>query len=271
MKPFRKKKLYRLDEIHAMSQAFGRPMKGMAYAKFALIPFLCFGGFSYLFFHYWWVALICGFIGSLYGWFFLLQKQVKNDYEKDALYERNRFLNNMTQMLTNENMTLIKAFSISSDYAEGELKKKLIDLQNILIDGSDKEVIESFRKLRDFYKSDVQFDQYLEQLAIMFVEGRTPIKSLKDTKDHHNQILIKQDKFIQLKKARKRDFNTMIFYSVGFIAALMFSFTLQKFIDIYAHTPFGMITSSLYLLIIFGIYHSFNKRFFDDSITEVKI
>ncbi|MES9677433.1 hypothetical protein, partial [Bacillus safensis] len=267
MKPFRKKKLYRLDEIHAMSQAFGRPMKGKAYVKFALIPFLCFGGFSYLLFHYWWVALICGIIGGLYGWFFLLQKQVKNDYEKAALDERNRFLNNITQMLTNDNMTLIKAFSISSSYAEGELRKKLIDLQTVLVDGSETEIIEAFRELRDFYKSDVQFDQYLEQLAIMFVEGRTPIKSLKDTKDHHNQILIKQDKFIQLKKARRRDFNTMLLYSVGFIGALILSFTLEKFITIYAHSIVGMITSSLYLLIIFGFYHSFNKKYYDDSIT----
>ncbi|WP_411053186.1 hypothetical protein, partial [Tritonibacter sp. SIMBA_163] len=69
-------------------------------------------------------------------------------------------------MLTNENMTLIEAFFISSGYAEGELKQKLIDLQTVLVDGSETEIIEAFRELRDFYKSDVQFDQYLEQLAI---------------------------------------------------------------------------------------------------------
>ncbi|MBK4211057.1 hypothetical protein EGI07_02385 [Bacillus pumilus] len=271
MKLMRKRKLYRLNEIHAMAQAFGQPLKKKAYVKFALIPFLCFGGFSYLLFHYWWMALIGGLIGSLYGWFFLMQKQVKNDYEKAALEERNRFLNNITQMLTNENMTLLEAFSTCTGYAEGELKKKLIDLRAVLVDGTEKEVIEAFRVLRDFYKSDVQFDQFLEQLGIMFVEGHTSIDSLRDSKNFHNQILVKQEKFIQMKKARRRDFNTMIFYSVAFIGALMFSFTIPKFINIYAHTMVGMITSSLYLLIIFGLYHSFNKKFFDDSITEVKI
>ncbi|MFB8733953.1 hypothetical protein ACEQPO_08415 [Bacillus sp. SL00103] len=63
-----------------------------------------------------------GVIGSLYGWFFLMEDNSKNDYERATLEERHRFLNNMTQMLTNENMTLLETFSTCSGY-EGELKE----------------------------------------------------------------------------------------------------------------------------------------------------
>ncbi|MFB8733954.1 hypothetical protein ACEQPO_08420 [Bacillus sp. SL00103] len=98
-----------------------------------------------------------------------------------------------------------------------------------MVDGTEKEVIEAFRVLRDFYKSDVQFDQFMEQLAIDGVNRRhTSIDSLRDTKNFHNQILVKQENLFKMKKARRRDFNTMIFYSVAFIGALMFSFTIPK-------------------------------------------
>ncbi|MGG0001074.1 hypothetical protein NSQ10_03310 [Bacillus sp. FSL R5-0432] len=268
---FRKKKLYSLEEIRAMSKAFGQPLQKREYAKFILTPFICFAGFAYLLFHYWWMALICGLIGGSYGWFYQLRRKVKNDYEKEAFQERNNFLNNMTQLLTNDDMPLVEAFSTCTKYAEGELKRKLIDLEIALVDSDEKEVVEAFKSLRRAYKNDVQFDQYIEQLGIMFVEGRTSILTLKDTKDYHNKVLLKQQRFIEDKQQHKKDFRTMILYSIGFIVGIMLSFTLKKYVDIYAHALVGMIANTVYLSIIFYVYHQFNQRYFDDAVTEVRI
>lgn len=267
----KKKRIMSIDEINAYQIAYGKPIQRKELLTSILKPFMVCFFLTFLLFWIWWVALIGGLIGMLYGYAVLIPQSVKRVYEEKAFRERNNFINYMTQILTNNDRTIVQAIQKVRKRASGEFQEDLSRLEAVLMDANESETVAAFKELEKKYKKDVVFTLYLEQLTTALINGRTNVDSIKNIKHYHNQIKEKQAEFLNAKQGKANDFKFMAKVSFFFIVAIIWSFGLKTFIEVYAHYPIGWASSILFLIILGTIYHSFVKRMGDDSIMEVKV
>ncbi|QEZ70791.1 hypothetical protein D4A35_17795 (plasmid) [Paraclostridium bifermentans] len=268
---FKKKKILSIDELNAYRLAYGKPIEKKELFLSLGVPFVVAFFYIFILFYCWWLALIAGFVAMGYGYTFIVPQQVKRVYENNAFREKNNFVNNMTQILTNNDKTVLQALKTVADRSNGEFKEDLLKLQAKIVDGTDDDVQNSFLWLAEKYESDVIFSLYVEQLTTLIVEGRSNIETLKDIKTYHNEIKKRQETFFNQKQQKERDFKFMCKVGVLFIITMTVSFGFKQFIEVYAHNPIGWVSSLTYLLLLAQTYHTFLKRMGDDSIMEVKI
>ncbi|ARJ25715.1 hypothetical protein B7492_32260 (plasmid) [Bacillus mycoides] len=267
----RKKKFVNAEEINAFKVAYGKPLNKKDYMRYAAIPGLVTGVFSFLLLYIWWLSLILGLMGALYGLKVLMPKIIKRAYERDSFRERNKFVNNMTSLLSNENQTLLISLKRAIKRANGELREDLNILMANIIGADQTQVIHAFKQLSNKYREDITFDQYLEQLETCVLEGRTNLETLKDIKTHHNETKEKKDDYARKKEGHMKDMKTLCFIIVVFILAITFSFGVNTYITAFARHPIGWVTGGIYMSTIFFFFKSFTAYFFDDSIMEVKV
>lgn len=268
---FRRKRILTLDELNAYRKAYGKPIQKKELFLTIMIPFSVTFFYTFILYYYWWLSFICGVIGAIYGYIFITSQQVKRVYENNAFRERNNFINTMTQLLTNNERTVLQALQTVTERANGEFKKDLQKLSSELIDANNEDIKNAFQELADKYEKDVIFSMYVEQLITAATQGRTNVDTLKDIKSYHNEVKKRQEKFFEAKKRKERDFKYMCRVGLFFIAAVTFSFGFGQFIENYAHHAIGWVSSAIYLLILARIFHTFLKRMGDDSVMEVKI
>lgn len=266
----RKKRFVNADEINAIKVAYGKPLERKDYLRYGLFPGLIVGGFSFILLYYWWVSLIIGILGVLYGLKVLMPKNIQRVYERISFNERNKFVNNMTQILTNDSNTLLTALGRASDRSEGELKQDLKVLQARLMGADHEQVLNAFKELSNKYRDDIIFVQYLEQIETAALEGRTNVDTLKDIKSYHNEMKEKKEDYQRKKDGHLKDMKMLCGLVVFFIIIIAFSFSFDTFIDAFARHPIGWITSTIYMLLMFLFFKSFATYYFDDSILEVK-
>ncbi|HFJ9306648.1 TPA: hypothetical protein ACGW6R_004189 [Bacillus cereus] len=265
-----KKKFVNAEEINAFKVAYGKPLNKKDYFRHAAIPGLVTGMFSFLLLYIWWLSLILGFLGAVYGLKVLMPKIIKRAYEKDSFRERNKFVNNMTSLLANESQTILTALKRASDRAEGELRGDLKVLMANILGADQTQVIQAFKRLSNKYREDITFDQYLEQLETCVLEGRTNLETLKDIKTHHNETKEKKDDYDRKKTGHLKDMKMLCGVIVVFVLAITFSFGFDTYITAFARHPIGWITSGIYMSLMFFFFKSFTTYLFDDSIMEVK-
>lgn len=266
-----KKRIMTLDELNAYRVAYGKPIQRKEFLLSIAVPFIVCAGFVFLLFYYWWLALIAGCIGVVYSYIVIIPQQVKRVYEDNAFRERNNFVNNMTQILTNDERTVLQALKTVSDRAKGEFREDLIKLQANLLDASNKDIHIAFQDFGEKYSKDIIFSLYVEQLTTAVLEGRTSMETIKDIKTYHNEIKKRQEKFFFSKKQHAKDFRFTGKVAAIFIGAITLSFGFRQFIEVYAHHPIGWIFNIVYLVVIAKVFHTFTKRMSDDSVMEVKI
>lgn len=267
----RKKKFVNADEINAIKVAYGKPLERKDYLRYGLIPGLIVGGFSFILLYLWWVSLILGIIGALYGLKVLMPKIIQRTYEQISFRERNKFVNNMTQILTNDSQTLLKALGRASDRSEGELKMDLKVLQAKLMGADHGQVLQAFKVISNKYRDDIIFVQYIEQIETASLEGKTNMDTLKDIKSYHNEMKEKKEEYDRKKDGHLKDIKSLCIIVVFFILIIAFSFNFEIYINAFARHPIGWCTAGIYMLLMFFFSRSFANYYFDDSIMEVKI
>jgi hypothetical protein len=267
----KKSKILSIDELNAYRIAYGKPIEKKELFLSLGVPFVVAFLYIFILFYCWWLSLIAGIIAMGYAYAFIVPQQVKRVYENNAFREKNNFVNNMTQILTNNDKTVLQALKTVSDRSNGEFKEDLLKLQAKIVDGSNQDIQDSFQWLANKYESDVIFSLYVEQLTTLVIEGRNNIETLKDIKTYHNEIKKRQEKFFIQKQQKERDFKFMCKVGVLFIATITVSFGFKQFIEVYAHNPIGWVSSLVYLIMLAKTYHTFLQRMGDDSIMEVKI
>ena len=174
-----------------------------------MIPFVVAFFYTFILFYNLWLPLITGILAMIYSYAYIIPQQVKRGYENNAFREKNNFVNNMTQILTNNEKTVLQALKTVADRANGEFKEDLLKLQAKIVDGSNQDIQDSFQWLANKYESDVIFSLYVEQLTTLVIEGRHNIETLKDIKTYHNEIKKRQEKFFIQKQQKEWEFKFM--------------------------------------------------------------
>lgn len=267
----RKKHVLNVDELNAYKVAYGKPLKTKDFVYYVGMPAFIFAGFTFLLLYYWWLSFFMAITGALYGMKVLLPKSVEKVYQYQSFAQRNKFVNNITQILTDDGKTVTMALEIANTRAEGEFQKDINELQARLI-GADNTIInKAFKSMENKYQDDVIFAQFLEQLETAMLEGRTNIDTLKDIKTYHNDLKKKQSEYQNKKNGYLTDMKMLGVVVVIFLLAVSFSFGISTYINDFARQPIGWVTCGVYILLMGQFFRKFSLFLFDDSVLEVSL
>ena len=262
---------YTLEEYSALKTAYGKPYSPKDLAITLLKPFLYIGIYTYLLYFYWWLSIIFGVVAALYQFRRVNILNARREYQASAFKERNRFINNLTQILTNPTRSTIDGLSEVRDRTKGEFKSDLTELLTRLRGASPSKVSEAFEKFASKYETDVIFLQYIDQLETAIIDGRTNIEMIKDIRELHNTVKEKRDFFLQRKEKRKKEFMNITNILLICVCAISFTNGIPTWKETFAHTPFGWIANTLFLFFIFLIFRGHLKRQEDDDVMEVSM
>lgn len=237
------------------------------------LPFAVVFFFVMILTYYWWLAFAGGLIGAVYGLAVLMRISVKRMYEQQAILQRNRFINNMTQLLTNKDESVMTAITwCAQDFvAKGEFKEDLDRLLIDLMDANDEEVKMAFQKLSDKYKNDLVFQIFVEHLATVKIEGRADIQKMKDIKSWHNDVVHQREIFMKNKKSYSGQLKFTFLFTLIIIGILTFANGFNGYLKVFAHSPIGWVTSAVFLVPLGIVFHWFQTKMADDEVMEMKI
>lgn len=270
---FGKQQVMTLDELNAYRVAYGNPLMKKEIFTALVVPFMVSFFAVMILTYYWWLALMGGIIGGAYGYFVLMPMSIQRVYQQQALLQRNRFVNNMTQLLTNPGETPITALKWCAQgiVAKGEFKEDLDKLIADLMDADATKVKEAFASMSNKYKSDFVFKLYIDNLVTAMLEGRTDIGKIKELKTWHNDIIEQTNIFVKNKIGYVHQYKITTYYSVVIIGILTFAMGFESYLRYYAHSPIGWISSAIVIGASAYFFHSFQKKLADDEVMEVKI
>ncbi|MBD9844898.1 hypothetical protein IHP33_04085 [Enterococcus faecalis] len=269
---FQKKKRYAIDELNAYKVAYGRPIAKEDYFLNIVLPALFGGGVIFLLLNNVWLVLVVACFYAFYGYRVLFPLNVKRFYSHRAFDQRNRLINNLTQLLSDPTMSWFVAFQRASERCEGELRQDIDQLLANLQDASSEELSNHFRLFGKKYETDVVFSLFMEQIETIALEGRTNIMMIQDIKNYHNQIREKTKRFVGRKKKVIEQIVLYLFLS-GVILEILHFFPLgyTAYLESFAHSPIGWVMSGVYLCLLTVLLHKVCQNFYDDEIMEVKI
>lgn len=266
----KKKKSLTVDELRAYRVAYGGNLGAKDYMTFVGIPAGLFGMFSFLLMYNVWISLACMLVGAVYGIRFLLPRAVQKQYIAEGFAQRNRFLNNITQVLTDNNQTVMMAIQKVTVRSTGEFKEDLKRFHAMLIGSDNDRIRDAVVWFGNRYDDDIIFMQYLEQLETAMLEGKTNIDTLKDIKTYHNDISKKQDLYERAKNGHLTDMKQLVVITTVLIVSLAVSFGFETYLSAFARHLVGYITSGLYLVLLALFFKQFVGYLFDDSVMEVR-
>lgn len=266
----KKKRYMNVDELRAYKVAYGSKLGARDYMSYVGLPAILFGVFSFLLLYNGWVSFVCMIIGAFYGLKTLLPQSVRKQYEREAFNQRNKFVNNITQVLTDDNQTVIGAIRKVTVRSHGKFKEDLQKFHARLIGADNDQVRQAIIWLSDKYDDDVIFLQFLEQLETAMVEGRSNVDTLKEIKTYHNDIRKKQEYYERAKEGHLRDMRQLIIITGILIICLALSFGFSTYMEAFARHIVGYATSLLYLIILMIFFKQFVGYLFDDSVLEIR-
>jgi len=268
-----KRRFLSLDEVNAYRSAYGNPFLKKELFAALIAPFFVAGFYVMILTYYWWLALIGGVIGALYGFFVLIKQSVKRVYDQQAIQQRNRFVNNMPHILSNKDETVFSAIKWCArpEISKGEFKRDLDILLGNLMDATDEDIKMAFEEFSDKYKSDIPFTLFIEHLVTAMLEGNINVKKLKEITSMHNDMLYERNLFVINKSSYLKQLKMFQLYAIAIIGILTFADGFKNYLINYAHNPIGWICSAVFLVVLAFLYHGLQVKMSDDEVMELKV
>lgn len=267
-KKFKKKRLS-IYELNAVQTLYFNKLTIFDVIKTIAMPVLGFGAVTHLIIFYWPATIMAALIGLIFGLVLHLPNTIKKNYYFRSYVERNRFINNVTQLIVNEKITFLDVLEKIIPRLTGELYKDMTMLLAKLNISDIDSASSQFNLIVEKYKEDVVFCQFFEQLETTHTEGRTNISTFKELKGQHNDMLEKLQDFENDKPGQVTMFILTLVIGVGVILLSTLSFGLEQYLTTFAHKGVGFLFSGIYLLINFIVYYRMMKYYYDTSITTL--
>lgn len=215
------------------------------------------------------LSVVAFLLSSLLCWGAVLSNETYVSYVRSAYTERNRALNLMSQALGGDNATLFMVLKQTVPSLRGELKQEFKLLQGLVARSASREEIHDwFQNEISKYRDDIVFGQFLEQLETMNLEGIYSSSTFLELTHYHNDLFNKQMEYIRKREQAKREVFTIVIVTFGLICTI--AVVVQgwsTWIKTYAHSPAGMISSTLFLIIYGIIIRNFLRYYYDESLT----
>lgn len=221
-----------------------------------------------------WRELIFFIIGFVYGWYYILPRQIKLEYNMSALTERNAAINLLTQAFADTTQPPVFALQVARDNTHGKLKDDFRLLSSIVSKReSDQAILDAFRNLRHEYADDVQFDLFMEQVTTYIIKGDISQKTFNNIMRQHNSIMGTTITFQQHKDARVKKLQQLMYMSFG--VGLFVAFVVMAILgsSMFIDKVWGGLTGIGGSLVIAGgtlvIYSLMMKAYFDNDLMSI--
>lgn len=258
-----------VDQLNAYKVAYGNPLDARDYTKYIGLPAICFGLLATVLLYTWWISLLSVVIGAFYGAKVFMPLTLKNRYEHSAFVERNKFVNNMTQRMTDDQVTVKVALKSATNLAKGDLHEDLMKFRARIEDANNIEKQKACQWLINQYKKDIVFELYIDQIETALIEGKQNIEAFKDTTGYHELVKKKKAIFEQKKAFFLKGMKKVVVVMFFFLLILNNFMGFQEYITHFTKHPIG-IGASVICLVWMGINtRDFFNRYFDDEVMEV--
>ncbi len=263
------KKRISINELNLIQEAYFKKLTFADYFKFLGIPAIAFGSITHVLQFYVPATIVAAIVGICFGLFKQMPKMVKKNYFLQSYVERNRFLNNFTQLIVNENIMLLDIIEKIIPRLSGELYNDITVLLARITTSNNDMAKEAFKDLANKYQEDVVFSQYVEQIETVFLEGYRNIDSFKELKKQHNILLEKIHDFQKDKIKAMSNFIGILTLAGILVGVLILGRGIDLYITAYAHTVMGAVGNTSYLILLFFLYNKLMNYIYDDSITNL--
>lgn len=163
-----------------------------------------------------WREAVFFLIGLLYGWLYVLPRQIKLEYNMNALTQRNSAINLLTQAFADTTQPPVFALQVARDNTKGKLKDDFRLLSSVVAKReSDESIMNAIRDLRHEYADDMVFDLYMEQVATYLIKGDISQETFNNLMRQHNAILGETQIFQQHKTARVKKLTGLMYMTFG--------------------------------------------------------
>lgn len=221
-----------------------------------------------------WREAIFFLVGLAYGWFYVLPRQIKLEYNMSALSERNAAINLLTQAFADTTQPPVFALQVARDNTHGKLKDDFRLLSSIVSKReSDQAILDAFRNMRHEYADDVPFDLFMEQVTTYIIKGDISQQTFNNIMKQHNEIMAATTTFQQHKASRVAKLNQLLYMSfgVGFFVALVVMNILgtSMFMDKVWGSMVGLGGSFVVAGGTLLIYSIMMKNFFDNDLMSM--
>ncbi|WP_144487940.1 MULTISPECIES: hypothetical protein [Bacillus] len=265
------KKVMTIDEMNAYREAYGEEIGKKEIFTTLVVPFMVCFGVVMILFYYWWLALIGGLLGSVYGYVVIMRNNAQRYYLDEARVQRNRFILNMTDLLMNSNQTVISSLKWNSEkILKGEFKEDVDELIARLMAGNTEQKRLAFDTFAEKYSSDFVFTLFINYLSIISEQGRVDSNQTTNLAEWHNEIMSETNELKKSKETFKKQFKLTTYYNLTVIAILTFAMGFNGYLLYYAHNPIGWVSSALVIGLSAFHFNSFQNRLMDDEVTEIK-
>jgi hypothetical protein len=259
-----------VEEVNAYASAYGSPLSKRDYLFMCGIP-ACFGLALYYLLYNPFLAIIGTALGLYYGRFYIVPQTVQRKYAEAALANRSNLLKALTQGATNERMIPAQMIHRALSRIEGEIKEEFEIVETNLALGRLDLIPALFNQIREKYREDIVFCQYMEQLETRFMKGIPNIKALKDMDKAHNDMMQISNKFKKDKDGHINNLKVLVGIHFVFLSIIEFAFGWNTYYNAYAQSIVGNIGGLIYIGTMFFFIHQNFKLYFDDSVTEVQV
>ena len=268
------KKRKTIEELRAYDKAYGRQLTKSRQFKLSVEPAFILSVIATMMWLRPTLSIVFFVIGLLYGYFRIMPRQVKVQYEADALYQRHRAIGILTSaMAGNSSAPAYKVLNAVTSSSEGELHDDFVALTAAVVRvESERDVHKAFLKIIDKYKADTYFVQFMEQLESYTLDSNLDVETLEMLNDMHNQVYEHSLAFARVREQALSETRTML----GVVIALGIAMegvgvkmaTYKYFTQYFWHGLTGWITGGLMIVLLSIILVRFYNRYFDDRITE---
>jgi hypothetical protein len=221
-----------------------------------------------------WREAIFFIIGLVYGWLYVLPKQIKMEYNMSALRERNAAINILTQSFADTSILPLNGLQAARDNVHGKLRDDFRLLTSTISKHeSTTTVLKAFQDIRHEYADDVQFDLFMEQVATYIVKGDISQKTFTNIMRQHNNIVEATTAFQQRKAMRRRKITQLMYmtFGVGLFVSLVVSSILGH--DLFVDKVWGGIIGFGGAFAVAGgtllIYSMMMKLYFDNDLMSL--
>lgn len=265
----RRKGRLTIHDLNSIQTAYFKKLSFGDYIKLLGTPALVFAFMGHFLFYYYQATIFFAALGLGYGLLKNLPNTVKKNYFNRSYIERNRFLNNFTQLIVNENMPLLDIIEKIIPRLDGELYNDMTVLLARITTADSKMATKAFKDLTDKYSDDIVFCQYFEQIETVFIEGYRNVETFKELKMQHNVFLDKLKDFQKDKEEYGSNFVGTAMLVVIVLAVMIFGIGFEIYKDAFAHHPIGIMCNLLYLVILYVLYSKSMNYMYDDSISTL--
>lgn len=265
------RRTWTLEEINVWRKKYGHKITPRELLMSLTLPGVALYCMSFILYRYIWVSGVYAIIGALYAYRFSLPALARRQYEMRSYRERNRFINILSQKLTNKVRPFLKSLREVARKLHGELKEDVSQLAAKIRDATDEEKVLAIQELKKKYKKDIAFSHFCEQLITVAVVGRVNKSTLEQIAQQHNEVLMERNDFIEKKLEPKSELLIMTFVSFICLYVMTYEFSLKSYLNLYAHQPMGWLLNTVYFIVYGIIYQIFMKNYVDDEIEVVKL